>query len=49
MSDPPDLCTPAQVVLGQHDLLVYPKDPSLLARRHATKVFLHPNFTNVFR
>ena len=37
-----------QVVLGQHDLLSYPKDDSI-QRYHATKIFLHPNFTNVFR
>ena len=37
-----------QVVLGQQDLLRFPKDDSI-QRYHATEVFLHPDFTNVFR
>ena len=37
-----------QVILGQHDLLITPKDDSI-QRYHATEVFLHPDFTNVFR
>ena len=37
-----------QVILGQQDLLNFPKDDSI-QRYHAKQVFLNPNFTNVFR
>ena len=37
-----------KVILGQHDLLSFPKDGSI-QRYYAKQVFLHPNFTNVFR
>ena len=37
-----------QVVLGQYDLLNFPKDDSI-QRYYAKKIHLHPNFTNIFR
>lgn len=37
-----------KVILGQQDLLNFPKDDSI-QRYHAKQVFLNPNFTNVFR
>jgi len=37
-----------KVVLGQYDLLNFPKDDSI-QRYYAKKIHLHPNFTNIFR